>query len=114
MKYSVFLASLLILHPACLSHAGTLNKGNWTSSDCGSKPSPPLIDGRNAEVFNQSVAAVNDWQQEARIYYGCLVKEANNDNAAIAKSVNQELDAHKKLVDQIAVKGITARRRLER
>ncbi len=110
MKLLILLALLV----TDIAQAGTLNKGVWTASGCGEKPNPPLIDDRNADAFNRSAEAINDWQQQAKNYYDCLIKEANSDNEAIVKIVNQELDGHKNLVDRLAAKSNAVRKKLLR
>ncbi len=50
----------------------------------------PVIDQSSVDAYNQSVKAINDWQQKANAYNGCLIKEANADNTLIANSANGE------------------------
>lgn len=68
------------------SMAGTITNGVWPPSGC----AVPVIDQSSVDAYNKSVKAINDWQQKANAYNGCLIKEANVDNALIANSANDE------------------------
>lgn len=81
------LAILLIAHTS--SNAGTLIDGNWTPSNCGEIPEPPVVDTSSVENFNRSVDAINEWQDRALEYHSCMVDEANADNDLIANTANE-------------------------
>jgi hypothetical protein len=94
-------------------NAGTLIDGKWSLATCGSKPEVPTIDQTNVETFNQSVAQINDWQQQAKAYYECLVKEANADNAVIADTANAAQADYRAAVERIGKEADAAKKKLE-
>lgn len=89
---------LLVLAPA---QAGSLSKSQWTAGSCGNKPETPNIDGSNVETYNQSVNAINDWQQQSKAYFECLANEANTDIALISETVNKDQTSYRDKVDKI-------------
>jgi len=48
--------------------AGTITNGVWLPSGCGTEPVVPVIDQNSVDAYNQSVKAINDWQQKANTY----------------------------------------------
>lgn len=114
MKPTVFLAGLIVLQYAGLTSAGTLNNGEWKPSQCGEKPATPTIDDHDVDTFNKSVAAINDWQQQARVYFECLIKEANADNNVIAESANREQAAYRQSVESIGAAADAAKKKLDK
>lgn len=97
----------------CSVHAGTLADGKWSLTSCGEKPAAPEIDHANIEVFNKSVAKINAWQQQAKVYYECLVKEANADNAVIADTANAAQSEYRAEVERISKEADAAKKQLE-
>jgi hypothetical protein len=95
------------------ANAGTLANGMWTPVGCGVKPDAPVIDERNAEVFNKSVAAINDWQSKNKAYFECLIKEANTDNAIIAESANKAQAANRETIEHISATANAAKKKLD-
>lgn len=89
----------------CLSsfaiHAGNLSNSQWQAANCGLKPTSPQINTKSVDGYNQSIKDVNTWQAKAQEYYNCIVKEANADNAAIAKSANSAQEEFKTEVNRI-------------
>lgn len=95
-------------------HAGTLANSTWTPSGaCGAKPDEPVIDDSDVEAYNKSVAAINEWQQSARRYYECLIKEANVDNALIADTANREQALYRQAVESLGAKAEATKKRLD-
>ncbi len=84
------------------ANAGTLKKDGWDASDCGNKPLAPELDFETIEAFNESVVAINAWQQQAVAYLQCVGKEADADIKRIADSVAARQKEHKELVDNIS------------
>jgi hypothetical protein len=102
----------LVAVPLCVN-AGTLVSGKWTLANCGSKPETPTIDQTNIETFNQSVAKINAWQQQAKRYYECLVQEANTDNAVIADTANAAQADYRATAERIGKEADAAKKKLE-
>jgi len=98
---------------AMYANAGTIANGKWTPSNCGNPPETPVIEPSNVEAFNKSVAKVNAWQQQAKTYYECLVKEANTDNAIIADSANAAQAEHRATVEKIGKDAEAGKKKLE-
>lgn len=114
MKPIALLAGLIVMHFAGMTHAGTLNNGEWKPSQCGVKPATPIIDDQDVDGFNKSVAAINDWQQQARVYFECLIKEANADNNVIAESANREQAAYRQSVEAVGAAAEAAKKKLDK
>jgi len=95
------------------ANAGTLANGHWSTAICGNKPDSPVLDQSNIEAFNKSVAKVNAWQQQAKTYYECLVKEANTDNAIIANSANAAQAEYRATVEKIGKDAEAGKKKLE-
>jgi hypothetical protein len=107
------LLSLILATPLCVS-AGILVNGKWSLANCGNKPEVPAIDQTSVEAFNQSVAKINAWQQQAKVYYECLVKEANADNAVIADTANAAQAEYRAAVESIGKQAEAAKKKLEK
>lgn len=99
---------------ATVSYAGELANGGWQPSGCGDKPATPQIDAGDVDSFNKSVAAINDWQQQAKVYFECLIKEANTDNNIIAESANREQAAYRQAVEAITAEADAAKKKLDK
>lgn len=89
LKRILFLVVMLI-SPLSIVIAGTISNGVWLPSACGAEPSPPVFKQKSIEEYNDSVKLINEWQLKANAYNNCLIKEANIDNALIAKSANEQ------------------------
>jgi hypothetical protein len=102
MKY--FISTTVVVFSALFSvcvNAGTLTNGVWTPSNCGAKPVTPVVDDKDVDTYNKSVANINDWQQKAKAYYACLVNEANVDNGLVIENANREQAEYKKSFETI-------------
>lgn len=113
MKKSYLFIAAMIIGVIGSADAGTLVNGNWAPAGCGVKPVAPQIDGKDVETFNKSVAAINEWQQQARVYFECLVKEANADNAAIAEAANREQAGYRESVENVGAAAEAAKKKLD-
>jgi hypothetical protein len=111
-KHSLCLLTLALTIPVSV-HAGTLIDGTWSLATCGNKPETPTIDQTHVEAFNQSVAKINAWQQQAKAYYECLVKEANTDAAIIADTANAAQADYRATVERIGREADAAKKTLE-
>lgn len=100
MKQTIFATAILIAGIS-VATAGTITKDAWQPSGCGPEPELPVVDGTNANTYNNSVKAINAWQEKANLYNTCLINEANADNALIAKSANDEQSQLKAAVEKI-------------
>ena len=114
MKLFALIFSLLLAQAIGLAHAGTLANGGWSPKNCGVKPDEPTIADDNVEAFNKSVAAINNWQQQAKVYFECLIKEANTDNAIIADTANKGQADYRKSVEAIGVAADAAKKKLDK
>lgn len=113
MKTSFLIVAILMCHGVGSANAGTLVSGNWVPAGCGVKPEAPVVDDKDADAYNKSVAAINDWQQKARTYYECLIKEANADNAVIADTANREQAGFRETVGKIGAAVEAAKKKLD-
>lgn len=113
MTKNTFRFLALALAAPLYANAGTLIDGKWSLAACGNKPETPAIDQTNIEAFNQSVAKINAWQQQAKAYYECLVKEANTDNAVIADTANAAQAEYRATVESIGKEADAAKKKLE-
>lgn len=104
-------ATLGIAHTAA---AGTIANGTWAPSGCGTEPTVPVIDASSVDTYNQSVKAINDWQQKATAYNGCLIKEANTDNALIANIANDEQARLRSNMEKIQAEATAAKEKLDK
>lgn len=95
------------------AEAGVLVNGVWKSERCGRQPEAPFIDDGSVDGFNKSVLAINAWQEQAKVYFECLVKEANEDNKAIANSANAEQSAYRESVEAVRAAAEAAKNKLE-
>ena len=107
MKKSLLFFFLILLTPTS-SSAGTLINGAWSPSGC-EKPEPPIIESASAEKFNQSVDAINEWQDRALKYNSCLIKEANADSELITKTANDVLANMQKEIDRVVTEAENVR-----
>jgi len=110
---ALILTAAAALTTATHTDAGILANGKWSTAGCGNKPEAPVLDQSNAEVFNKSVAKINDWQQQAKTYYECLVGEANKDNAIIADSANAAQAEYRATVEKIGKDADAAKKKLD-
>lgn len=113
MKKSCLFIAVLMCYTASAAQAGTLVNGNWAPAGCGVKPEAPAIDAKDVDAYNKSVAAINDWQQQARTYFECLIKEANADNAAIADTANREQAGYREAVEKVGAAADAAKKKLD-
>lgn len=112
MKQFLLIFILLFLAHTS-SSAGSLINGAWSPSGCGEKPEPPVVDSSSAEKFNQSVDAINDWQDRAISYHSCLVNEANTDSKLIADTANDMQAEFQKEIDRVVTEADNARAELD-
>jgi len=110
-KQLFFAASMLLVASAT---AGTITNGVWSPSGCGTEPPVPVIDQSSVDAYNQSVKAINDWQQKANAYNSCLIKEANADNALIANTANDEQARLRAAIEKIQTGTTAAKDKLDK
>lgn len=113
MKH-LMLPGMLALCASIVCHAGTLAKGQWTPSGCGTKPVPPVIDSSSVDNYNRSIKTINDWQKRTQDYQSCFIKEANADNAAIARAANMEQTKLKADFDKVGKDAADGKAKLDR
>ncbi len=112
IKQLFFTAAITLI--AVSATAGTIANGAWSPNGCGTEPAVPVIGQSSVDAYNQSVKAINDWQQKATTYNGCLIKEANADNALIANSANDEQARLKTAIEKIQVEITAAKDKLDK
>ena len=94
-------------------NAGNLSSGVWSPAHCGDKPTVPVVYDKDAEAYNNSIKAINDWQLQARSFYECLISEANADNKLIADTANREQADYRQSFDAISAQVNAAKKKLE-
>jgi hypothetical protein len=104
----------VLMFTAVSGMAGTITNGVWSPSGCGTEPLAPVIDQSSVDVYNQSVKAINDWQQKANVYNGCLIKEANADNTLIANAANDEQARLRAAIEKIQTETTAAKAKLDK
>ncbi|MGH8550004.1 MAG: hypothetical protein ACRERU_15650 [Methylococcales bacterium] len=114
MKRQIPTATLMALAAVLEPSAGTLSGGQWSPADCGTQPVIPKLDSSSVEAYNASLKEIRDWQQKAQAYNDCIVREANADNAIIAKAANAEQDRFRAAVEQIGAEATAAKAKLDR
>jgi hypothetical protein len=112
IKRLLFTATMLFTAVSVM--AGTITNGVWSPAGCGTEPVVPVIDQTSIDAYNQSVNAINDWQQKANAYNGCLIKEANADNALIANSANDEQVRLRTAIERIQAETTAAKAKLDK
>jgi hypothetical protein len=104
---------LLLATVTSVCSAGTINKGVWVPSGCGAEPVLPSINQSTVDGYNKSVKTINEWQQKVSVYSGCLVKEANEDNASIAKYANEHQSKLQALTEKVHAETEAAKAKLD-
>jgi hypothetical protein len=101
MIQTAFFTAVILVAGISIGTAGTIN-GTWSpSSACGTEPEPPAIDQSSVDGYNNSVDAINAWQQKANTYNSCMVNEANADSAIITKSASELQSRFRATVEKI-------------
>lgn len=111
MKRYALMTWLLVIASAS-ANAGSLSKGSWTPSGCGSKPEAPAIDGTSIDSYNSSIAVVKEWQQASQVYFDCIVKEANADNSLIADTTMKEQAQYRETAEKLSQDAMEISRQL--
>ena len=57
MKLYVLIATVFLFQLTNIAQAGSLADGGWKPVNCGEKPKPPAVDGKDVDGFNKSVEA---------------------------------------------------------
>lgn len=99
---SILAASALSASLIAPAQAGNLANGGWAGERCGEKPAVAVLDLRNPDAFNKSVAGVNEYREKIKKYLDCLVAEANLDIQVITKTVTAEQLAARQADEKIA------------
>ncbi|WP_347986316.1 hypothetical protein [Methylomonas sp. AM2-LC] len=101
MTKLTYITALFCLVYAHVSTAGSLQNGQWTYSTCGDKPTVPVVKDQDVDAYNNSVKAINTWQEQANTYYACIIAEANKDSITITNKANAEQAVYKQDVNNI-------------
>lgn len=113
MKQRTFFTIITLAASISICSAGTITKGVWSPSGCGTEPALPAINQTTVDGYNKSVKTINDWQQKVGAYSACVVKEANDDNASIAKAANERQMKLQKLTEEVHAKTEAAKAKLD-
>lgn len=105
------LLALILAVLTTSTFAGTLKNGNWSPSGCGSVTDAPLVDDSSIDAYNNSLAAINEWEQASAIYFNCLVNEANQDSKAISNGATREQLNFRQTLEAIKASADQARAR---
>ncbi len=108
MTRPLLLAFVFLALATPAAQAGSMSDGHWTPTGCGSEPQPVGLDLSSIEAYNRSIPAAKAWQQQANAYVSCLIGEANADNGAIVKAVNEAQGRIKSQFDRINAEGSSA------
>ena len=114
MKTTLGLIGLVLVLLCNVAAAGILENGGWAPAKCGDKPNPPTIADQDVDSFNKSVKALNEWQQQAKTYFECMVNEANADSAAIANSANSRQAEYRQSFERISAAVDAAKKKLDK
>jgi hypothetical protein len=114
MIQRTLITAVIMVATVSAGTAGTIANGAWSPSGCGTDPVVPAIDQGSVDAYNQSVKAINEWQQKANTYNTCLINEANADNALIAKTANEEQSRLRAAIEKIKTDTDAAKAKLDR
>jgi hypothetical protein len=113
MQMRIVIAMFIMLFVALGAHAGSLVNGKWTTPGCGVMPAVPEVDASGVDAYNRSLKQIREWQPQAQAYIGCVVKEANADNAIIAQAATTEQERFRNDVDRIKTTAEDAKKKLD-
>jgi hypothetical protein len=113
MLQRTFFTTVILAATVSVCSAGTISKGVWSPSGCGAEPTLPAINQSTVDAYNKSVKIINDWQQKVGTYNTCVVKEANDDNAIIAKAANERQTKLQKLTEKVHADTEAAKAKLD-
>jgi hypothetical protein len=113
MLQRTFFTTVLLITTVSICSAGTITKGVWSPSACGAEPVLPTINQATVDGYNKSVKTINEWQQKMSAYSACVVKEANDDNASIAKAANEKQAKLQALTEKVHVDTEAAKAKLD-
>ncbi|NOT13834.1 MAG: hypothetical protein HOP23_18765 [Methylococcaceae bacterium] len=113
MIQRIFFTAVIMVATVSVGTAGIITNGTWSPSGCGTEPVVPVIEQSSVDAYNQSVKAINEWQQKANTYNTCLINEANADNALIAKMANEEQSRLRTAIEKIKTETMAAKAKLD-
>lgn len=113
MKAYLVCAVVLLMTPAT-SAAGAFNRAVKQSEPCGAAPQQPEFNDQSYENFNQSLANLANWQEKSKIYFECLMNEANQFNSGTSNKANRQLADYRQTVEALLVKVELAGRKLDK
>lgn len=113
MRQRTFFAVIILSTMTSICSAGTIAKGVWTPSGCGTEPTAPKVNQTTVDNYNKSVKTINEWEEKVATYNACVVKEANEDNASIAKSANERQAKLKALSEKVQADTAAAKAKLD-
>lgn len=114
MIQKIFFTAVITVASISNGAAGTISNGAWSPGGCGIEPAAPVIEQSSVDAYNNSVKAINEWQQKANAYNTCLINEANADNALIAKTANEEQSRLRSAMEKIKAETDAAKAKLDK
>jgi hypothetical protein len=70
---------------------GLARADSWSASECGAAPQQPQYDLSSRAAYNASVQQANAYQQAARDYTACVLKQAHADETAISRQAQDRI-----------------------
>jgi hypothetical protein len=114
MRLVIFVAAFCGYAAVFPAQAGVLGPEGWGPAGCGEFPQTPIVDSSNAEAFNKSIGAINEWQKQLQTYNDCMVKEANADSTAINKGASATQTRINAEIEKVNHDATTGRKKVER
>ena len=86
------LAALLsmLCHP---SFAETSDTASWSPKGCGAEPEKPTLDLSDQVKYNKSVDEVNAYEEKAKTWNACMMKEANAAMVSVSNDAKARMAA---------------------
>jgi hypothetical protein len=75
-----------LLATPILAHAQS-----WSPTDCGAEPTQPRYDLTSRPAYNDAVKQANAYQQAARDYSACVLKQAHADQTVISRQAQNRI-----------------------
>jgi hypothetical protein len=85
MRVRWLLAAIVAAAPAAACAEG------WSASGCGAAPRQPHYDLSSRAAYNASVQQANAYQQAARDYAACVLKQAHEDETAVSRQAQDRI-----------------------
>jgi hypothetical protein len=114
MFKKILFVLVILVSTVSVAKAGSISKGVWSPTACGTQPVTPVVEQNSIEAYNKSITVVNEWQQKANDFMNCVINEANADNGLIAKTANEEQAQFRRLIDKVKADTDAAKDKLDK